>query len=86
MRGLLETDVIINRFIFVVLLGSFALAVYLWKRFKPEGWESPEFKYHPGTGEDLPEVPLEVTLLGGSGYGWGARGGSQRTWSATKSL
>ena len=71
MRGLLETDVIINRFIFVVLLGSFALAVYLWKRFKPEGWESPEFKYHPGTGEDLPEVPLEVTLLGGSGYRYG---------------
>ena len=49
---------IINRFFFVVLLGSLALAVYLWKRFKPEGWESPEFKYHPGTGEDLPDYPL----------------------------
>jgi len=58
-----------NRIIFLTLLGFFALAVYLWKRFKPEGLELPEFKYHQGTGKDLPEDPLEVTyLLGGSGY------------------
>jgi len=68
-------DVIINRYIFIALLGSFALAVYIWKRFKPEGREIPEFKYHPGTGKDLPEIPLEGTyLLGGSGHrlggGW----------------
>ncbi len=63
---------IINRLIFVVLLVSFALAVYIWKRFKPEGWELFEFKYHPGTEEDLPEVPLEIShLLGGSGYRFG---------------
>jgi len=68
LRGWLETDVMLNRLIFVALLVSFALAVYLWKRFKPEGWESPEFRYHPGTGKDLPDIPLEVTLLGGSGY------------------
>ena len=51
-----------------------ALGVYLWKRFKPEGWEFPEYQYHPGTGEDLPEVPLEASsLLGGFGsskVGW----------------
>ena len=65
----------INRLLFLTLLGLFALAVYLWKRFKPEGWELPEFRYHPGTGKELPEDPLEVTyLLGGSGHrpvgGW----------------
>ncbi len=58
-----------NRLIFFALLGSLALAVYLWKRFKPEGWESPEFRYHPGTGKDLPDIPLEKSYgLGGSGY------------------
>lgn len=68
LRGWLEADVIFNRLIFVALLVSFSLAVYLWKRFKPEGWESPEFRYHPGTGKDLSDIPLEVTLLGGSGH------------------
>ncbi|MBA7603317.1 hypothetical protein ES703_10424 [subsurface metagenome] len=57
-----------NRLIFYALLVTFALVVYLYERFKPEGGESPEFRYHPGTGEDLPDIPLEVTLLGGSGY------------------
>jgi len=58
-----------NRLIFFVLLGSLALAVYLWKRFKPEGWESPEFRYHPGTWNDLDDIPLEGSyLIGGSGH------------------
>jgi hypothetical protein len=64
-----------NRLIFFALLEAFTLAVYLWKRFKPKGWESPEFRYNPGTGKDLTEIPLEGTyLLGGSGHrlggGW----------------
>ena len=64
-----------NRLTFFAILGAFALAVYLWKRFKPEGREIPEFRYHPGTGEDLTDIPLEGTyLLGGSGHrlggGW----------------
>jgi hypothetical protein len=69
LRGLLEADVIFNRLIFVALLVSFALAVYLWKRFKPVDWESPEFRYHPGTGKDLDDIPLEESYgLGGSGH------------------
>ena len=64
-----------NRFVFLAVLGALALALYLWKRFKPGGWESPEFRYRPGTGEDLPDIPLEGTyFLGGSGHrlggGW----------------
>ena len=58
-----------NRLIFYALLVTFALVVYLYERFKPEGGESPEFRYHPGTGEDLPDIPLEKSYgLGGSGY------------------
>ena len=58
-----------NRLIFFALLVTFALAVYLWKRLKPEDWEFPEFRYHPGTGKDLPDIPLEESYgLGGSGY------------------
>jgi len=58
-----------NRLMFFALLGAFALAVYLWKRFKPKGWELPDFRYRPGTGKDLTEIPLEGTyLLGGSGH------------------
>ena len=64
-----------NRLMLLALLGVFALAVYLWKRFKPKGLEIPDFKYHPGTGKDLTDIPLEGTyLLGGSGHrlggGW----------------
>jgi len=59
----------INRLILLALLGAFAIAVYLWKRFKPKGVEIPDFKYHPGTGKDLTDIPLEGTyLLGGSGH------------------
>ena len=57
-----------NRLIFFALLVTFALVVYLYERFKPEGGESPDFRYHPGTGKDLPDIPIEVTLLGGSGH------------------
>lgn len=58
-------DVIfINRILFVALLGFLFAIGYIWKRFKPEGWELTEFEYHPGTAQDAPDDPL---TLSGSG-------------------
>lgn len=51
----------VNRVIFLALLGFLAVVGYIWKRFKPEGWELQEFVYHAGTAQDAPDEPLTLS-------------------------
>jgi hypothetical protein len=51
----------VNRVIFLALLGFLAVVGYIWKRYKPEGWELQEFVYHPGTAQDAPDDPLTLS-------------------------
>jgi len=50
----------------LTILGGLVIAIFVWKRYKPEGWELPEFMYRAGTAEDLPDDPVD---LGSSLFG-----------------
>ena len=55
-----------NILMFLGTLVAVVLGIALWKKFKPKGWNSPEFTYKPTSARDAPDLPIVDTMTLGS--------------------
>ena len=71
MRTLSELDGLLlrNRVFFLILLALFFVSIVLWKLFKPDDWELPDYPYRPWSNEDVPDFMAWEELDWGHGIG-----------------
>jgi len=55
-----------NILLFLGTLVAVVLGIALWKKFKPKGWNSPEFTYKPTSARDAPDLPIVDAMTWGS--------------------
>ena len=55
-----------NIFMFLGTLAAIVLGIALFKKFKPKGWNLPEYAYKATSARDAPDLPIVDTMTWGS--------------------
>jgi hypothetical protein len=51
-----------NVLVFFVTLAAVVLGIVIWKKFKPKGWNLPEFTYKEESAHAAPDLPIVDTV------------------------